>query len=35
MRKVIIGLAAAGLLVSAAPAFAQIGVEVGPGGIGV
>ena len=35
MRKIIIGLAAAGLLVSAAPAFAQIGVEVGPGGVGV
>ena len=27
--------AAAGLLLTAAPAFAQIGVEVGPGGVGV
>jgi len=29
------GLVAAGLLVTAAPAFAQVGVEVGPGGVGV
>jgi len=35
MRNIIIGLAAAGLLVTAAPAFAQIGVDVGPGGVGV
>jgi hypothetical protein len=35
MRKMILGLAAAGLLVTSAPAFAQIGVEVGPGGVGV
>ena len=35
MQKIIIGLAAAGLLVTAAPAFAQIGVDVGPGGVGV
>ncbi len=35
MRKIIIGLAAASLLFTAAPAFAQIGVEVGPGGVGV
>lgn len=35
MRKIIMGLAAAGLLLTAAPAFAQIGVEVGPGGVGV
>lgn len=35
MRKIFIGLAAAGLLFTTAPAFAQIGVEVGPGGVGV
>jgi hypothetical protein len=35
MRKIVMGLAAAGLLLTAAPAFAQIGVEVGPGGVGV
>jgi hypothetical protein len=36
MRKLIMGLAAAGLLLTAAPAaIAQIGVEVGPGGVGV
>ena len=35
MRKIIIGLAAAGLLVTAAPALAQIGVDVGPGGVAV
>ena len=29
------GLAAAGLLFTAAPAFAQIGVEVSPSGVGV
>ena len=35
MRKLFMGLAAAGLLLTSAPAFAQIGVEVGPGGVGV
>jgi hypothetical protein len=35
MRKIVMGLAAASLLLTAAPAFAQIGVEVGPGGVGV
>ena len=35
MRKIILGLAAAGLVVTSAPTFAQIGVEVGPGGVGV
>jgi hypothetical protein len=36
MRKLMMGLAAAGLLLTAAPAaIAQIGVEVGPGGVGV
>jgi len=35
MRKIVMGFAAAGLLLTAAPAFAQIGVEVGPGGVGV
>ncbi len=35
MRKIVMGLAAAGLLLTAAPAFAQIGVEIGPGGVGV
>ena len=34
MRKIVMGFAAAGLLLTAAPAFAQIGVEVGPGGVG-
>jgi hypothetical protein len=35
MRKIVIGLTAAGLLLTAIPAFAQVGVEIGPGGIGV
>ena len=41
MRKIVLGLAAAGLLLTAVPmltavpAAAQIGVEVGPGGVGV
>ena len=35
MRKIVMGLAAASLLLAAAPAFAQIGVEVGPSGVGV
>lgn len=35
MQKIIIGLATVGLLLTATPSFAQIGVEVGPGGIGV
>jgi hypothetical protein len=35
MRKILFGLATAGLLLTAVPSFAQIGVEVGPGGVGV
>jgi hypothetical protein len=35
MRKIVLGLAAASLLLTAVPSFAQIGVEVGPGGVGV
>jgi|SRR5215212_4457310 hypothetical protein len=35
MRKIILGLAAAGMVVTVTPTFAQIGVEVGPGGVGV
>jgi hypothetical protein len=35
MRKVMLGLAAAGLVFTAVPAFSQVGVEVGPGGAGV
>jgi hypothetical protein len=35
MRRLFIGLAAASLLLTTFPAFAQFGVEVGPGGVGV
>jgi hypothetical protein len=35
MRKLVMGIALATLLLPAAPSFAQVGVEVGPGGIGV
>jgi len=35
MRRIILGLAAASLLLTGAPSFAQVGVEVGPGGVGV
>jgi hypothetical protein len=35
MKKILFGLATAGLLVSAAPSFAQVGVDIGPGGVGV
>jgi hypothetical protein len=35
MRKIMLGLAAAGLLFTAVPAFSQVGVGVGPGGVGV
>jgi hypothetical protein len=33
MHKVILGLAAAGLLFTAIPAFSQVAVEMGPGGV--
>jgi hypothetical protein len=35
MRKIVMGLAAAGVLLTAVPAFSQIGVDIGPGGVGV
>jgi hypothetical protein len=35
MKKVLFSLATVGLLLSGTPSFAQVGVEVGPGGIGV
>ena len=35
MRNIVLGLAAATMLLTAAPAFAQFGVEVGRGGVGV
>ena len=35
MRKLILGVAMAGLVFTAVPAFSQVDVEVGPGGVGV
>ena len=35
MRKIVMSIAAAGLLLTIVPTFAQVGVEVGPGGVGV
>ena len=35
MRKIVLCLATVGMVLTAAPTFAQIGVEVGPGGVGV
>ena len=35
MRKIVLSLATAGLLLTASPTFAQVGVEVGPRGVGV
>ena len=35
MRKIVLGLAATSFMLSAIPSFAQVGVDVGPGGVGV
>ena len=35
MRKLVLSLATLGLVLTAAPTFAQVGVEIGPGGVGV
>ena len=35
MKKLVLGLVAAGTLLTAAPAMAQVGFYAGPGGIGI